>query len=369
MHLFHKSGIREIDFDLSKSDVKSLRRDWKKVAKNIPIFPNEFKGMGIVICGGGVKYFTCAWVSIKYLRRIGCRLPIELWLIKDELTPSCIEQLSKLDVVCRNTNEYKDGFSISGWALKPFSIIKSSFEEVIFLDADNICLKNPEYLFSDIEYLKDGALFWPDYWRTAIDNPIWSILGLAYSESREQESGQMVINKKKCWTPLNLTLFFNRAKDVYYKLVFGDKDTFRFSWSALKYNYCMIEQEPATCGYIDTFGSFKGITMLQYDPIGEPCFLHRNLMKWDVTNEESFLWQKVKKFSAFSKEKSYISGYCHFNNHYFIDFLGDYEDIDFKIEFGEIESVCLGYLKSLRSKKFYLEFLLSEYIKRGYIKK
>ena len=32
-----------------------------------------------MICGGGLRYFPCAWVCINMLRHVGCRLPIEFW--------------------------------------------------------------------------------------------------------------------------------------------------------------------------------------------------------------------------------------------------------------------------------------------------
>src|SRR5260370_40933213 len=53
---------------------------------SIPPYPNQYSGRGIVICGGGVKYFTNAWVCIHMLRRLGCGLPVQLWhLGKHEL--------------------------------------------------------------------------------------------------------------------------------------------------------------------------------------------------------------------------------------------------------------------------------------------
>ena len=47
-------------------------------------YPTErFAGRGIVICAGGTKYFTCAWVCASMLRRAGCELPIEFWYLGD----------------------------------------------------------------------------------------------------------------------------------------------------------------------------------------------------------------------------------------------------------------------------------------------
>src|SRR5262245_28925793 len=40
----------------------------------------RFDGRGIVICAGGQRYFTCAWVLISILRRVHrTALPIQVW--------------------------------------------------------------------------------------------------------------------------------------------------------------------------------------------------------------------------------------------------------------------------------------------------
>ena len=43
-------------------------------------YPSQrFEGRGIVICGGGAKYFPCAYVLVLLLRHLQCLLPIEVW--------------------------------------------------------------------------------------------------------------------------------------------------------------------------------------------------------------------------------------------------------------------------------------------------
>src|SRR5215469_1938870 len=41
---------------------------------------DRFDERGIVICAGGTRYFTCAWVLISILRRVHrTALPIQVW--------------------------------------------------------------------------------------------------------------------------------------------------------------------------------------------------------------------------------------------------------------------------------------------------
>lgn len=47
--------------------------------------------------------------------------------------------------------------------LKGAAIAASTFAEVLYLDSDNVPLRDPTDLFSDPSYKTTGAVFWPDY--------------------------------------------------------------------------------------------------------------------------------------------------------------------------------------------------------------
>lgn len=47
---------------------------------------------------------------------------------------------------------------------KVAALLHCSFDEVLLLDADNIPLFDPSYLFSDRLYRQHRNLFWPDFW-------------------------------------------------------------------------------------------------------------------------------------------------------------------------------------------------------------
>ena len=45
-----------------------------------PYVEERFDGRGIVICAGGPRYFTCAWVLVSILRNtFRIDLPIQVW--------------------------------------------------------------------------------------------------------------------------------------------------------------------------------------------------------------------------------------------------------------------------------------------------
>jgi hypothetical protein len=161
---------------------------------------------------------------------------------------------------------------LNGWELKPYSVIHSQFEEVLLLDADNVPIQNPATLFESIEYLTTGAVFWPDFGRLAVDREIWWLTGVPYRDEPEFESGQLIINKTRCWKPLLLTMWMNEHSDFWYRFIHGDKETFHIAWRKLSVSYAMPEKP---------IQSLKG-TMCQHDFSGIRMFQHRNTAKWQI---------------------------------------------------------------------------------------
>jgi hypothetical protein len=235
-------------------------------------------GRGIVICAGGVRYFTNAWVCIRMLRHLGCHLPIEVWhLGPKEMTDSMRNLLKTLDattVDALRIRKQHPARSLKGWELKPYSIIHSGFREVLFLDADNVPVRNPEYLFSFTQFLRTGAVFWPDYEKTSSNNQllIWRSCGLKRPNEAEFETGQILLDKDRCRRALELCMWFNENSDFYYQHLHGDKETFHLAFCKARADYYLV-QHPIK----PLFG-----TMCQHDGDGNRLFQHRNMAKWDL---------------------------------------------------------------------------------------
>ncbi|MFT5822254.1 MAG: alpha 1,2-mannosyltransferase [Crocinitomix sp.] len=354
-HIFSEDCFRKVIYAPSFLSINRLKKNWKSHITTIPEYPGKFEGKGIVICGGGQLYFTCAWINISMLRKSGCKLPIELWHLEHELTTEIIVQLGELGVICKNINKHGGG-DLENFALKPFSIINSAFQEILFLDADNNSLVDPTYLFDQPEYLKHGTVFWPDFWFTEKSNPIWKVLELEPIELNEQESGQILIDKKRYWKELNLCLYFNKERKYYYKMLHGDKDTFKFAWLALKSKYYMIKTPVGHCGLTDPRnGYFFGSSMVQHDFKGEILFLHRNMLKWFYSDENEKIWKEIVRFKKNPTDKKMIR---HFENEisYFC-IGGDVDVMNSEDLLGAYEADCLSVLKTLRESKFYKDFL------------
>lgn len=278
-----RSGGAIMNDQTNRLPITDHRALLEEFIRAIPIFPEEtFQGRGIVLCGGG-SYFPCVWVCIKMLRLVGCSLPIELWYRgPGEMTAEMKTLLQPFGVVCRDAFAESREFpvrSLDGWELKPYAILHSRFAEVLYIDADNVAVRDPEYLFKTDEYLQYGALFWPDLpFKSSDDRTLyadaWRVMDVPFRSEPEFEAGQMVIDKRRCWAALQLTLHLNEHSDYYYRVFFGDKDTFHLAWRKLQQDYGFIARAPVALG--------ENLVLIQVDPAGERLFQHRCNAKWTL---------------------------------------------------------------------------------------
>ena len=243
--------------------------------RTVPSYPGGFHDRGIVICGGGLGYFSCAWICIQQLRRVGCALPIQMWhLGRPELDERMRGLVTPLGVECIDAFAVRvqhPARILEGFELKPYALLHCPFREVLLLDADNVAVRNPEFLFDTAEFRDTGAIFWPDYGRMKSDHAAWRVFGVPFRDEPEFESGQIMLEKEKSWRALNLAMWFNEHSDFFYEHVNGDKDTFRFAWHRLGQRFSM---PPFPIHRLEG-------TMCQHDFAGRRVFQHRNSDKWN----------------------------------------------------------------------------------------
>src|SRR5215469_4037019 len=190
-----------------KNEGKALTERARRIIGDIvagKVSPDRsFRGRGIVTCAGGYKYFTNAWILIRMLRHFGCKLPIQLWhLGPAELDERMRRLIAKYDVECidgvpvfANSLSTDSSFIKHQWILKSTAISRCPFEEVIFLDADNLPILDPAFLFETPQYARSSAIFWPHTMQAAKCSPLSEAFGLQNLNEVELEGGQMVFNK------------------------------------------------------------------------------------------------------------------------------------------------------------------------------
>jgi hypothetical protein len=62
------------------------------------------------------------------------------------------------------------------------------------LDSDNTPTKDPSFLFDTDIYKTYGALFWPDFWKTAKENKIFDLLQVKCQDGWEQEVDMIILD-------------------------------------------------------------------------------------------------------------------------------------------------------------------------------
>lgn len=256
----------------------------------------HFKGRGIVTLGGNEegKTFKRLLITLNALKRVGSQLPVEVHHWGDELSEenkqlilsnyphTFFHDLAGPDNVIKIWKHMMPNFQF-----KIAAMLNSRFAEPFLLDSDNLALFDPEELYESETYREYGTIFWPDIARTLPMNPIWPITNtVCRMDEYEQESGQLLIDKRKFWYHLQLSLYFLDKDDdrLYYaKIILGDKDAFRFAWHALKTKYGFPAKWLSSVGIVrKEDNQFCGHSFAQYHPDlndGRPAFFHGGLLK------------------------------------------------------------------------------------------
>lgn len=144
---------------------------WKQrletTASSLPAYPSErFHGRGIVTTAGRRSYFTSVYVTLRVLREyIKTELPIEVFYGgDDELPQDAIDYINQEFGNTRavDITSFPDvrGVNSKGYQMKAMATLLSSFEHVIWLDSDNLPLRDPEILFDSLLYKQHGAVMW-----------------------------------------------------------------------------------------------------------------------------------------------------------------------------------------------------------------
>ncbi|KAI9361184.1 mannosyltransferase putative-domain-containing protein [Zopfochytrium polystomum] len=200
---------------------------------------------GVVITGSG-KHAHNVIMTTLLLRETGCKLPVEFLYMKGQVHEVELQWISSFNITTVDFAPLMKGFS-EGWgreewrlgAAKVFSILASSFEEVLFLDPDNYVLRDPTYLFETQTYRKHGSIFWPDFPVRKKGLAVWDILEMQgrFWKELEFETGQIVINKRASWRGLMMTVHISKESNFYFRHFLGDKEAFFWGYASSQTPY------------------------------------------------------------------------------------------------------------------------------------
>ncbi len=223
------------------------------------------------MCAGGFTYFPMAVAAIKNIRRLGCQLPIEIvYAGQDEFGQPERQLMNQLKNVTTIAADPKD----RGFQLKAKAVRMCSFNPVMLLDADCLWFRDPTFLFREQAFRDTGALFWPDMVDMSAENifspKVWGLLNLTPKmDERQQESSCVVIDKQRHANSLQHTYKMNDNHAFWYKLLHGDKDTWRLGCMMGNNPYHMIQHDPGAIGT----DNIDSRVFLQHAPDGSPLYV------------------------------------------------------------------------------------------------
>jgi alpha 1,2-mannosyltransferase len=287
-------------------ELEARRRQWHSFLDTgmLPYsdYKDRFKGRGIVIVAGNGKSMNRVKAVLRQLKRLGSKMAVEIHYWDDEMDPVTENDLKALwpevyfnDLSARsnvletnNNNVYHLNYQ-----LKTAAVVNSRFAEPLLLDSDNVPILDPAELYETPLYKEFGTLFWPDIARTRPANPMWAITNTqCRMDEFEQESGQLLVDKRKYFYHLQLAAWFNNEHPEYFnQFLLGDKDLFRFAWHALKTTYGFPPKWITSVGTISGPDKiYCGHSFAQHHPDGRVAFMHGGLVK--TIPKEVLAWHR-----------------------------------------------------------------------------
>ncbi|CDZ97044.1 Alpha-mannosyltransferase [Phaffia rhodozyma] len=272
---------------------------------------NYGSGRGIVLSAGNADTLERVLYILRMLRHVyHSKLPVQIYHFPSEKPPAdskLVQEARELGAeLVEAKGSVKDEKRRKNYHLKALAIVQCPWREVLYLDSDNVPTRDPEYMFDSPPYKRLRAIFWPDFWKTAAANPVWSILGVRCRDEWEMEAGQIFIDKKYHLDAMLLSQHMLEDFKFWFNFSDGDKDIFRFAFLALRKRWGVPGRNLGVGGLPrgTQSGDFCGLTMMQYDHLGDPLFVHYNLLKQVPSGiRRGFSWGRTKQFPLFIAPK------------------------------------------------------------------
>ncbi|KAJ6037066.1 hypothetical protein N7540_001345 [Penicillium herquei] len=269
------TAMTEEDQKIMEEAHASFIGDIKAAGKDLK--PVHTPGKRGLVSTAGSTYMPVFVSSLRMLRKAGSTLPVEVYM-KDAGEYEkriCNEVLPALDARCLVLGDVMGEDVIAHYQLKIFAVLFSSFEEIVWMDADCFPLTKPEDLLDSEPFKSSGLVTWPDFWASSA-SPLY------YKISRQEappmtarqssETGVFLVSKKTHLFPLMLAAYYNfYGPSHYFRLLSqggpgeGDKETFLQATMAMGAPFYTVSERVQAIGHQLT-DKLSGSAMAQTDP-------------------------------------------------------------------------------------------------------
>lgn len=288
-------------------NIVKTENDYSLAIPNYKDFNFAGKGLVIAAAGNRYRYLTGLFSNLYAIRKYHkSNIPIEIFYVgrSEEFSigvKNLILSLGNITIhnLMDRIDTTSDESELKGYQTKPLSVLCSSFEECILLDADALCFIDPQYLFLAQGYKDSGMLLFKDYvdCMSFISRDFIETIGIGvdtycdYTGDFEIDSSCVLINKSKCWDALYTICIINVKSDSYHKSknVLGDKDTFLIASMFVNFaphistpapKVLISDQDKVIIGHLQS-------TLFDHQEV----FTHYNNQKVDLLSAELDNWK------------------------------------------------------------------------------
>ncbi|KAJ5570256.1 uncharacterized protein N7459_009686 [Penicillium hispanicum] len=217
---------------------------------------------GVVSTAGGA-YLPVLVISLRMLRRTGSTLPMEVFMADEDEYEDyiCDVVLPSLNAKCIVLSRIlaASPAQIEKYQFKPFAMLFSSFEEILFLDADAFPLEDPEDLFKGEPFRTKGLI-------VGTTAPPMDL-------RQSTESGEVLLSKKTHMRTLLLATYYNYWGPTHYWPLLsqgaageGDKETFLAAATIMHEPFYQVSESICAIGH-GKEGGLAGSAMAQFNPM------------------------------------------------------------------------------------------------------
>ncbi|KAL4779360.1 mannosyltransferase putative-domain-containing protein [Aspergillus varians] len=255
-----------------------------------PLRPVHAPGTRGLVSTAGGQYLPVFLATLRMLRRTGSDLPVEVYMkdANEHEKNICEGVLPKLNARCLILSDVMGPEFIEHFQLKVFAVLLSSFEEVIWMDADCFPLHKPEILLDSDVFKSTGMITWPDFWQSSV-SPLYFQISkkeeTPMNGRQTTEAGAFLISKKSHLRTLLLSAYYNYyGPSHYFRLLSqggpgeGDKETLLQAASAVDEPFYAVSERVQAIGHPAPDG-LSGSAMAQSDPIEDHALVSQGLLR------------------------------------------------------------------------------------------
>ncbi|KAF8927368.1 mannosyltransferase putative-domain-containing protein [Dissophora ornata] len=230
-------------------------------------------GRGIIMCVGNY-HSKFARSSVKALREVlKSKLPIEIYYRgNNDLSPenrAWFETFKDVRTIDITTVIDDEMLRLGGWAIKPFAMLVSRFNEVVLMDSDASFLEDPEVMFEDDGYKEVGTVYfydrtlfpgisankieWMKSFLPTMSNHPAKTRWFQLKSDHEMESGVVVLDKRRHFLGLMAICKINdyyEREQVTYQKTWGDKESFWIGLEMIQERYSFVRYGGGVIGNV-----------------------------------------------------------------------------------------------------------------------